>query len=192
MLCSIFTLLWQLFVLGFCCSGVGLGLRLFLPNEFSLLSKALFSLTGGLFLGQEATVALTHSSGRSWASQDQRNTVSSRFRYQVSRRVSVALGGNYGSGLPVAFDGTEQQALAQYGQQVVNRVDLLRGRVRPWLSIDASAGFDLWKKDDLAVRLRADVRNLNNRLNLIDFAGLFSGNAISPPRSVAARLSFDY
>jgi hypothetical protein len=49
-LCSIFTLLWQLFVLGFCCSGVGLGLRFFLPNEFSLLSKTLFSLTGGLFL----------------------------------------------------------------------------------------------------------------------------------------------
>ena len=50
MLCSIFTLLLQLFVLGFCCSGVGLILRFLLPNEFSLLHKVLFSLLGGLFL----------------------------------------------------------------------------------------------------------------------------------------------
>jgi outer membrane receptor for Fe3+-dicitrate len=157
-----------------------------------MVGSAFLPVDGGLFLGQAATNALGRSSGRLWASQDQRNTVSSRFRYQLSRRVSVALGGNYGSGLPVAFDGTEEQALAQYGQQVVDRVNLVRGRVKPWLSIDASAGLDLWKKDDLAVRLRADVKNLNDRLNLINFAGLFSGNAISPPRSVAARLSFDY
>jgi hypothetical protein len=32
------------------------------------------------------------------------------------------------------------------------------------------------------------VRNLNNRLNLTDFAGLFSGNAMDPPRSYAIRL----
>jgi hypothetical protein len=157
-----------------------------------MVGSAFLPVDGGLFLGQAATNALGRSSGRLWASQDQRNTVSSRFRYQLSRRVSVALGGNYGSGLPVAFDGNNEQALAQYGQQVVDRVNLLRGRVKPWLSIDASAGLDLWKKDDLAVRLRADVKNLNDRLNLINFAGLFSGNAISPPRSVAARLSFDY
>jgi hypothetical protein len=40
----------QLFVLGFCCSGVGLVLRFLLPNEFSLLHKVLFSLLGGAFL----------------------------------------------------------------------------------------------------------------------------------------------
>ena len=50
MLCSISTLLLQLFVLGFCCSGVGLVLRFLLPNEFSLLHKVLFSLLGGVFL----------------------------------------------------------------------------------------------------------------------------------------------
>ena len=50
MLYSISTLLLQLFVLGFCCSGVGLTLRFLLPNEFSLLHKVLFSFLGGLFL----------------------------------------------------------------------------------------------------------------------------------------------
>jgi hypothetical protein len=33
------------------------------------------------------------------------------------------------------------------------------------------------------------VENLNNRLNVIDFGGLFSGNAIGPPRSYFLRLA---
>jgi hypothetical protein len=42
------------------------------------------------------------------------------------------------------------------------------------------------------MRLQFDAQNLNNRLNLIDFAGLFSGNAIAPPRSYAVRLKADF
>ena len=49
-LLSAFTLLWELFILFACCSGVGLTFRSLLPAEFSLLHKALFSLLGGLFL----------------------------------------------------------------------------------------------------------------------------------------------
>jgi outer membrane receptor for Fe3+-dicitrate len=107
-------------------------------------------------------------------------------------RVWLALGGEYGSGLPVEFEGTEQQAVAQYGQAIVNRVNFTLGRVRPSLSLDASAGADLWKKDKRNLRLQADVQNLNNRLNVIDFAGLFSGNSIAPPRSYALRLTTNF
>jgi len=49
-LLSILTLLWQLFVLFPCCSGVGLALRFFIPKEFSLLNRVLFALMGKLFL----------------------------------------------------------------------------------------------------------------------------------------------
>jgi hypothetical protein len=42
------------------------------------------------------------------------------------------------------------------------------------------------------MRLQADVQNLNNRLNVIDFAGLFSGNSIAPPRSYAVRLTTNF
>ena len=104
----------------------------------------------------------------------------------------MALGGEYGSGLPVEFDGTQQLAVQQYGQAIVNRVNFDVGRVRPSLSIDASAGADLWKKDKLAMRLQADVQNINNRLNVIDFAGLFSGNAIGPSRSYNLRLTTNF
>jgi outer membrane receptor for Fe3+-dicitrate len=71
-------------------------------------------------------------------------------------------------------------------------VNFETGRVKPSLSIDASAGADLWKKDKRAMRLQADVQNINNRLNVIDFAGLFSGNAIAPPRSYDVRLTTNF
>jgi hypothetical protein len=42
------------------------------------------------------------------------------------------------------------------------------------------------------MRVQIDGQNLNNVLNVIDFGGLFSGNAIGPPRSVAARLTTNF
>ena len=154
-----------------------------------MVGAAYLPVTGGLFLGEEAGNALSQTSGRLWVTQDQRNTLRTRFRYQIVDRFWVALGGEYGSGLPVEFAGTEQQAVAQYGQAIVNRVNFALGRVRPSFSIDASAGAELWKKDKRSMRLQADIQNLNNRLNVIDFAGLFSGNSIAPPRSYTLRLA---
>jgi hypothetical protein len=157
-----------------------------------MVGSAYFPVTGGLFLGQSATNALTQLSGRFWISQDQRNTLRTRFRYQFVPRLWTAVGAEYGSGLPVDFDGTYEQALAEYGQAVVDRVNFYRDRVRPSLSVDASVGGDIWKREHFATRVQFDAQNLNNRLNLIDFAGLFSGNAIAPPRSYAIRLKADF
>lgn len=71
-------------------------------------------------------------------------------------------------------------------------MNFYRDRVRPSLSVDASIGVTVWKKDNLAVRMQFDAQNLNNRLNLINFAGLFSGNAIAPSRSYDIRLKADF
>jgi hypothetical protein len=54
------------------------------------------------------------------------------------------------------------------------------GRVRPRLSLDASAGVRLTQSAP-RLRLQVDVRNLTNRLDVINFAGLFSGTALAPP-----------
>jgi outer membrane cobalamin receptor len=146
--------------------------------------------TGGLFLGDNAAGAL--SAGSFPITQDQRNTVQSRFHYQVSPRWWVAFGGAYGSGLPVEFDGTYADALAQYGQAIVNRVNFEAGRVRPNFTLNASAGAIVWRTDKQTLRFQADVQNLTDRLNVLDFAGLFSGTAIASPRSVSARLQFGF
>jgi outer membrane cobalamin receptor len=147
--------------------------------------------TGGLLLGDGAGAVL-NSTNSFPISQDQRNTLQSRFRYQVTPRVWLGAGASYGSGLPVAFDGTYALAVAQYGQQIVNRVNFDRGRVRPAFALNASAGVVMWKKEKQSLRIQADVQNLTDRLNVINFAGLFSGTAIAPPRSAAMRVQAEF
>jgi hypothetical protein len=157
-----------------------------------IVGSAYLPVTGGLFLGDDATNALGQTVGRFWDSQDQRNTVRTRVRYEFTKRLWGGIGGEYGSGLPFEFSGDEALALAQYGQAVVDRVNFDKGRVRPLLSINASLGADLWKTEKLNVRMQFDATNLNNRLNVIDFAGLFSGNAIGPSRSYNLRLQTNF
>jgi hypothetical protein len=156
-----------------------------------IVGSAYLPVTGGLFLGTDATNVLNQTSGRFWDSQDQRNTVHGRLRYQLIDRAWIALAGEYGSGLPTEVNNTPQEVqnvIAQYGRAIVERVDLARGRVKPSLSIDVAAGVDLWNHDQIVTRFQVEMQNLNNRLNLINFAGLFSGNTVAPPRSYSLRL----
>jgi outer membrane receptor protein involved in Fe transport len=148
--------------------------------------------TGGFLLGSDATNALSQTNGRFWDSQDQRHTVHGRIRYQLTNRAWVALSGEYGSGLPSEVGNTAEEVqrdLEQYGQAVVDRVNFARNRVKPSFSIDASAGVGLWHHDQKSIHIQAAIMNLNNRLNVIDFAGLFSGTAIAPSRSYSLRLA---
>jgi hypothetical protein len=157
-----------------------------------LVGNTWYPVTGGLFLGSDVTQARTELTGHFPASQDQRNTARARFQYQFTHRLWAAGGADYGSGLPFQFQGTEQEALQQYSQAVVDRVNFARGRVKPNLSVNASLGIDLHTSEKATIRLQADGENLNNRLNLLDFNGLFSRNAIGPSRSYSLRLSTDF
>ena len=145
--------------------------------------------TGGLFLGDNVGNAIPHLNEHFPDSQDQRNTFRMRFQYQILPRVWFAAGADYGSGLPFEYEGTEADALARYGPQVVNRINFARGRIRPLLAVNASLGADVYKSERVNMRFQVDGDNLNNRLNVLDFGGLFSGNAIAPARSVAMRLN---
>jgi len=157
-----------------------------------MVGNAWFPVNGGLFLGDDAVNATTHLAGHFPDSQDQRNTVGMRGRYQLISRLWIGVGAAYGSGLPFAFTGTYQQALAEYGAAMIDRINFARGRVRPSFAVDLSAGAEVYKSDRFAARLQADIKNLNNRLNVIDFGGLFSGNAIAPPRSYSLRLQTSF
>jgi hypothetical protein len=154
-----------------------------------IVGNAWFPVTGGLFFGPHAGQAASQLTGHAPDSQDQRNTVRGRVRYQAAPRLSTAFGVQYDSGLPFEFDGNPSTVLAEYGQQVLNRINFARGRIRPALQVNASAGADIYKSDRLKIRIQADGQNLNNVLNLIDFGGLFSGNAIGPSRSFDLRIT---
>jgi len=163
----------------------------FLSYSYTV-GNAWFPVTGGLFLGDDAAAAETQLSGHFPDSQDQRNTVRGRVRYQVKPRFWVAGGVQYDSGLPFEFDGDPATVLAEYGQQVLNRINFDRGRIYPSLLFSASAGADIYKSERMNMRIQADGENLTDVLDVLDFGGLFSGNAIGPSRSFALRLATNF
>jgi hypothetical protein len=148
--------------------------------------------TGGLFLGDDATGATTQFTGHFPDSQDQRNTLRARVRYQVAPRLWFALGCDYNSGLPFEADLTPQQYATEYGQVVINHLNFNLGRVSPYFTQNASMGVGLYAHEKRSVRLQADVQNLGNTLEVIDFGGLFSGNALGPSRTYALRLQTSF
>jgi len=148
-------------------------------------------ITGGLLIGDDAA-DLLESRDQFPISQDQRHTMRGRINVQPHRRGWLALSGAYGSGLPVEVEGDLNEAVSQYGDRIVSRVDLEAGRLRPSFSLDASAGVVLLQKAKQTLRVQADVLNLTNRLNVINFAGLFSGTALAPPRGFAVRTQLDF
>ena len=74
----------------------------------------------------------------------------------------------------------------------MNRINFARGRIYPSFQVNASAGADIYKSDRLKMRFQVDGQNLTNVLDVIDFGGLFSGNAIGPSRSFALRLTTSF
>jgi hypothetical protein len=152
-----------------------------------------FPATGGLFLGDDAAQTIQQKSGVFPLSQEERNAVRARLRYAVTKRTWFAFGGTYDSGLPIDFGGTAADAAARgYTQNILNRVNFSDLRPRPLWSLDASAGVILSKAERHSLRLQLDGTNLTNSLNVIDFAGLFSGTAIGIMRSVNARLQASF
>ena len=148
---------------------------------------------GGLFLGGE-TDALLDGTGSFPISQDQRNTFRSRLRVQPHSRVWFALASSYNSGLPFEIEGPSNANFTaeQYGARILQKVNFERGRIRPSVSLDISAGVDILQSDKLKLRLQADAFNLSNRFNLINFSGLFSGTALDAPRNFALRVRSEF
>ena len=149
-------------------------------------------ITGGLFLGSDAANGLTNTS-KFAVTQDQRNSLRVRVRFQALRHAWLAMGTQYGSGLPADIGNADpNDLLAAFGQQILDRVDLARGRVRPNFSVDLAAGAEIYHKESRSAALQIEVVNLANRLNVINFASLFSGTALGEPRSVSSSLRITF
>jgi hypothetical protein len=157
-----------------------------------IVGNAWFPVTGGLFFGSDASRAASQLTGHAPDSQDQRHTVRGRIRFRLTPRLWTAFGVKYDTGLPFDFDGDPATVLAEYGQQVLDRINFARGRIYPAFQANASAGADILRSDRVKLHLQVDGENLNNILNVIDFGGLFSGNAIGPGRSFSLRLRTEF
>lgn len=156
------------------------------------VGTAWLPVTGGLFLGDDATAAETRLTGDFPDSQDQRNTVRGRLRYQLTPRFWLAGGVQCGTGLPFEFDGDPSTVLAEYGQAILNRINFADGRIDPSFMVSASAGAEVYNSERVKMRFQIDGENLTNVLDVIDFGGLFSGNAIGPSRSFSLRFTTNF
>lgn len=149
-------------------------------------------ISGGLFLGLNALNQLKDTSQFA-VSQDERNTARMRVRFQAPRTLWFAVSGLYGSGLPADAGGADPAfLLEQYGAAILDRVNLERGRVRPNFSLDAAVGADLYRKEQRSASFQIQAADLTNQVNVINFASLFSGTAVAPPRSLSARLRITF
>jgi hypothetical protein len=158
----------------------------------NMLGTGQLPVAGGLLLGGDAE-SLVEGTGSFPITQDQRNSLRARLRIQAHRRLWFAVESDYNSGLPVDLKGSDMDFLTQqYGAAILNKVNFDRGRVRPSASFDASAGLSLYQLDRKTVRLQADVFNVFDRLNVIDFAGVLSGTALQAGRNFAVRLNASF
>ena len=180
----------------------GLDTKLTLPTwrrmsgfvSYALLKgTADLPVVGGLFIGDEALEEL-EATGKVPITQDQRHTFRAQARYDVMRRLWAAATVRYGSGLPVELEGDvdPDDLEEQYGEEILDQVDLQAGRVKPNLTLDLGLGAELWRSAERRLTLRAEFANITDRLNVINFAGIFSGTAIAAPRSASVRVQYEF
>jgi len=91
--------------------------------------------TGGLFLGDDASSALTDTS-RFAVTQDQRNTVRARVRMQTTKRTWIALSGDMEAVFPWNSNEKTVDLLAQYGPEINRKSNFARGQSAEYFSDD--------------------------------------------------------
>ena len=169
----------------------------------NMLGRASSPVTGGLFIEGGEAEELRDVAEEFSITQDQRNTVAAQLRFQPHRHTWFSLGARYGSGLPYEAedddddeeeegDDDDDEEVTPIPQEILDKIDFARGRVRPNFSLNLSAGIRLWEQDPRSLTLQLDVRNVTDRLNVINFSGLVSGTALAPGRqaTVQMRLRF--
>ncbi len=170
----------------------------------NMMGRASSPVTGGLFIEGGEAEELREGVEHFPISQDQRNTVAAQVRFEPHRRIWFSAGARYGSGLPVELedddDDDEEEgenddddddhvtAVQPIPQAILDKVNFERQRVRPNFSLDFSVGARVWERDQRSVTLQFDLRNATDRLNVVNFSGLFSGTALAPGRQAMVQL----
>lgn len=184
---------------------VGTEVRLEMPLWRGLSTSVSYSnmrgtttspVTGGLFIEGGEADELRGVVEHFPITQDQRNTVAGQIRFEPHRRVWLISGARYGSGLPVELDLDDEGAGGASEQRIpadiLDRVNFKRGRIRPNFTLDFSAGVRVWDRDPRSLTLQFDLRNVSDRLNVINFSGLFSGTALAPGRQGTVQMKLRF
>jgi len=158
-----------------------------------LVGRAVTPVTGGLFLEKEAEELL--APGHVFPiSQEQRSTFHGLLRFEINKSLWTTSAFSYGSGLPTEIEPglSPEDLILRSSAAIVDQLDLARARLNPNYSLDWSLGWSVWQHEQRSARMQVDLMNLTNRLNVVNFAGLFSGTALAKPRSAALRMAYTF
>jgi hypothetical protein len=89
-------------------------------------------------------------------------------------------------------DDDDDDQLQPIPQAILDKVNFERGRVRPNFSLDFSVGARVWERDARSLTLQFDLRNATDRLNVINFSGLFSDTALAPGRQATVQMKLRF
>ena len=170
-------------------SPIGIALRASSSYSYTV-GNVWFPVTGGLFLGDNANEAAERSSPAiSRIRRTSATPCAAAFATRSSPRFWIATGIQYEPVFRLNSTATHPRSSPSTVSRFSIGINFARGRIYPSFQVSASGGVVLHKSDRQSTRFQVDGQNLNNVLDVLDFGGLFSGNAIGPPRSVAARLT---
>jgi hypothetical protein len=169
-----------------------------LSGYVSYANARVFGVTpiiGGLFLG-EALQSLANPNQVFAADHDARNSGQFQIGYNHKSGWWTTLGGRYDSGYPVDLETGDRTEFAaenpDVSSRILDEVDFERGRTKPHLILNFSAGVDLFRQDRTKVSLQFDVQNLTDRFFLYNFESVFSGTHVGFPRLYSGRLSVTF
>jgi hypothetical protein len=122
---------------------------------------------------------------------DQRNQGAAGITYY--NRGSGAWGsfsGSYQSGVPLGAGGEPLTGLQ--GQPGADLIDVKRGRVKPRMIFNVSAGMDLLRDEKITVSAQLDVQNVANERFVYNLDNPFSGTHFGYPREFSGRIRFTF
>ncbi len=176
----------------------------------NMIGFASSPVTGGLFIEGGEAEELRTSTKTFPITQDQRNTLSASLRLEVHPKAWLMTSIRYGSGLPVELEDDSDEYVERLGADyldsnqypdegydphlylipdvILDKIDFNRGRVRPNFTLDLALGLRLVDSKRFRSEIQIHGGNITNRLNVLNFSGLFSGTAISTGRTVGVRL----
>ncbi len=151
---------------------------------------------GGLFLSEEAVELLEREGQPFRIDHDQPLASSFLVSWESNERLGLfaTFEGRYDSGLVTEIEDLDEVAANPDLAPGLPLVDLSEDplRVKSRFLLSASVGKELFKREHYSARLQFSALNLTNQDRLYNFLSVFSGTHYVPPRSIAARIEFEF
>jgi hypothetical protein len=151
-------------------------------------------ITDGLFIVSDAQGLPTDSSKFAASQKTNEIRCGGRFVFPPLRACGLLSLHSMAAGCPRILENPTNvpSLIAQFGEQVMSRVNLERRRVDRNFSLDFATEAELYRKELRSLRFQFEAANVTDGVKVINFDSLFSGTAVGRPRVISARLRLTF